>query len=134
MTTKLVKAGTIKEGSYIIIEGIACRTVDSTHSKAGKHGAAKMRIMAVGLLDGRKREIVKPASDNVEVPIIDKRVAQVLTIAGTVANVMDMESYETIDLEIPEELKETVKEGAQIVYWDILGKKVMKQLKGGADG
>ena len=89
-------------------------------------------MQAVGLIDGRKREIVKPGHENVEVPIIDKRTAQVLSIQGNVANVMDSETYETFDLEIPEDLKGQVVEGCSILYWVVLDSRVMKQIKTGA--
>jgi len=49
-----------------------------------------------------------------------------LSIAGDKANVMDMKSYETFDLDIPEDLKDQVKEGDQVNYWIILGKKVLR--------
>lgn len=129
MTTKLVSAGSIKEGSFIVIDGAACKVAETLHSKPGKHGSAKARIVGVGLMDGRKREIVQPASENVEVPIIEKKSAQVLSATGDTANVMDMESFETFDLKIPEEMKTSVVEGAQVLYWIIMGEKVMKQLK-----
>jgi len=128
--TKLVGVNTIKVGSYIVIEGAACKVTNVQVSKPGKHGHAKYRIEAVGLLDGRKRTIIVPGGDNVEVPIIEKRGAQVLSIAGNKATVMDNETFETFELDIPEELKEDVVEGCKIVYWDILGQKVIKQVKG----
>ena len=78
--------------------------------------------------DEKKRIIVLPGHDNVEVPIIEKKNAQVLSIAGDKANVMDNETYETFDLAIPEELKGEVVEGANILYWTILDDKVMKQV------
>ena len=84
-------------------------------------------------MDNKKREVVMPAHDNVEVPIIEKKSAQVLSVAGDTANVMDEESYETFDLKIPEELKETVVPNCKILYWTIMGEKVMKQIKGGAE-
>ncbi|RLE41867.1 translation initiation factor IF-5A [Candidatus Woesearchaeota archaeon] len=128
--TRLVGVNTIKVGSYIVIEGAACKVTNIQVSKPGKHGHAKYRIEAVGLLDGRKRTIIIPGGDNVEVPIIEKRSAQVLSIAGNKATVMDNETFETFELDIPEELKEDVVEGCKIVYWDILGQKVIKQVKG----
>ena len=130
MATKIVNANAIKQGSFIIIDGVACKAVSAETSKSGKHGHAKVRIVAVGVLDGKKREIVKPSSDTVEVPIIDKKNAQVLSVSGDKANVMDMESYETFDIDIPDELKGQVVEGSQVLYWIILGEKVMKQVKG----
>ncbi len=133
MSTKVVSAGSIKEGSYILIDNAACKVVSAEVSKSGKHGHAKMRIVAIGILDEKKREIVMPAHDNVEVPIIEKKTAQVLSVSGDVANVMDEESYETFDLKVPEELKATVVPNCKILYWIILGQKVMKQLKGGAE-
>ena len=129
MTTKIVNAGSIKEGSYIIMDGAACKVVNIDVGKTGKHGHAKARIVGVGLIDEKKREIVLPAHDNVEVPIIEKKGAQVLSINGGKANVMDLETYETFDLPIPEELKASVTEGCQILYWIVLDQKVMKQLK-----
>lgn len=42
---------------------------------------------------------------------------------------MDMESYETFDLKIPDELKDQVKEGIQVLYWIILDQKIMKQVR-----
>ncbi len=70
-----------------------------------------------------------PASAKVDVPIIDKKNAQVLSIQGDMANVMDMESYETFDIKIPEELKGQIVEGSQVLYWIILGEKIIKQVK-----
>lgn len=129
MTTKLVSVSTLKKGSYVIIDGAACRVVDTQVSRPGKHGHAKVRMQAVGLIDDKKREIVMPGHDNIEAPVIDKRNAQVLSVIEDTANVMDSETYETFDMKIPNELKEEVKDNVQILYWDILGDKVMKQVK-----
>ncbi len=130
MTTKIVGAHSIKAGSFLIVDGVACKVVDSQVSKSGKHGHAKIRIVAIGLIDEKKREIVMPGGDNVEVPIIEKKNAQVLSVSGDIANVMDMESYETFDLKIPDELKGKIVENSQVLYWGIMGEKVMKSVKG----
>jgi len=42
---------------------------------------------------------------------------------------MDLETFETFDLDIPEELKDTCTEGCNILYWTVLDSKVMKQIK-----
>lgn len=130
MSTKLVGANTIKVGSYVVVDDVACKVLSVDSSKPGKHGSAKIRMVAVGLLDNKKREMVMPASDNVPVPLIEKKTAQVLSISDNMANVMDDESYETFDLEIPDELKDTVVENCKILYWVVLGEKVMKQVRG----
>ena len=70
-----------------------------------------------------------PGHDKIETPIVNKRNAQVLSISGDTANVMDTETYETLDIEIPEEFKGQVTEGVQILYWDLMGHKLLKQIK-----
>lgn len=127
--TKMASVGSLKKGSYVVVEGAACRVTDTQVSRPGKHGHAKVRMTAVGLVDGKKRVVVMPGHDNVEVPIIEKKTAQVLSIAGNSANVMDSETYETFDLDIPDELKSDLTEGVQVLYWEILDDKVMKQIK-----
>ena len=126
---KVTTAGSMKKGSVLIIDGVACKVSDTQTSKPGKHGHAKIRITAVGILDGKKREIVCPAHDNINTPVIEKRSAQVLSITNNIANIMDSDSYETFDLEIPEEIKADVKEGVIVLYWIITGIKIMKQIK-----
>ena len=84
-------------------------------------------------MDNKKREIVLPAHDNVEVPIIEKKSASVLSVTGDSANVMDDETFETFDLKIPEELAGQVVANCKVIYWTILGEKYMKQIKGGTE-
>lgn len=126
---KVTTAGSMKKGSFLLIDNVACKVTDTQTSKPGKHGHAKIRITAVGILDDKRREFVGPAHDNVNTPIIEKRSAQVLSITGSKANVMDSESFETFDMDIPEDLKADVVEGCNILYWVITGTKIMKQLK-----
>jgi translation initiation factor 5A len=129
MATKIQSVGSLQKGSYVILEGAACKVADMQVSRPGKHGHAKVRLTAVGLVDSKKRIVVMPGHDNVDVPIVEKKSAQVLSIQGSTANVMDSETYETFDLDIPEELKAEVAEGVNVMYWVILDDKVMKQVK-----
>ena len=126
---KLVSVGGLKKGDTIIIDEAPCKISDVAISRPGKHGHAKVNLTAVGLLDQKKRNIVLPGHDKIEVPIIKKKNAQVLSISGNKANVMDSETYETFDMDIPEELREEVHEGVEVLYWTIMGLKVMKQIK-----
>ncbi len=127
---KVTSVGSLTRGNYVIIEGVACKVTGTQTSRPGKHGHAKTRLSAVGILDKKKRIIVMPGHDNIDVPIIEKKTAQVLSINDNTANVMDSETYETFDLKIPEELKGSVVEGGNVLYWIILEDKVMKQVKG----
>ena len=126
---KTVGVGSLKKGDTIILDNAPCKITDTTISKPGKHGHSKVNITAVGILDGKKRNVVMPGHDKVEAPIIEKKSAQVLSVSDKKASVMDTETFETFDLEIPEELKEDVKEGVEVLYWIIMGMKVIKQVK-----
>lgn len=127
-----VRPGTVhglKKGSSIMVDGVACRVTNISISKPGKHGHAKARIETVGLIDEKKRIIIKPTDSRVDIPVIDKRTAQVLSVSGNKANVMDLESYETFDIDIPNELKDKVVDGVNISYWNVVGTKIMKGVK-----
>ncbi|MBT3303964.1 translation initiation factor IF-5A [Candidatus Woesearchaeota archaeon] len=127
--TKPVGIGTLQKGNYVVIEGAACKVFSVEISRPGKHGHAKVRLTGSGLIDGKKRVVVAPGHDHIDVPIVGKKGAQILSINGDKANVMDSETYETFDLDIPEELKESAVSGANIIYWTIMDNKVMKQVK-----
>lgn len=127
MDTAQTSVGSLKPGRYIVIEGKPYVVKNVQTSRTGKHGHAKCRIEAVNIFDGNKVIKVMPAHDNVDTPIIDKKNAQILSVTGNTANVMDMETYETFDLEISEELQGKVEEGSKVMYWTVLGKKIMKQ-------
>ena len=113
----------------MLFDGAPCKVVDIQVSKTGKHGHAKMRITGIGLIDEKKRMVVMPGHDNVDVPIVEKRSGQVLSISGDMANIMDSETYETFDLKIPEDLKGQVIEGGQVLYWTLMDERIMKQVK-----
>ncbi len=129
MEVKQIVMTAVKKGSNVVIDGEPCRVTDIQISRPGKHGHAKVRLAAVGLIDNKKRVIVKPGHDKIDVPIIDKRTAQVLSIHGNIANVMDIETYESFDLRIPEELQGSVTDGVNVLYWAIGNKRIMKQVK-----
>ena len=127
--TKPVLISSFKKGNYVVLDGVACVVTDTQVSRPGKHGHAKVRLTAVGIIDNKKREVVLPGHDTLDAPIIEKKNAQVLSINGDVANVMDLNSYETFDLKIPDKLKDDCKEGSQVVYWEILNDRMMEQVR-----
>ncbi len=119
----------LKKGSFVNIDGVPCRVDAVSISKSGKHGHAKVRIDAIGLLDGIRKSLVKPSDARVDVPIVLKKKAQVLAIIGNKAQLMNLEDYSTIELEIPEDMKGSVKEGEEIFFFEIGDIKTLKQIK-----
>ena len=130
--SKPAEVGSLKVGSYVIIDNEPCRIVDYSKSKPGKHGSAKARVVAIGVFDNVKRSFVKPVDSQVEVPIIEKRNGQVIALLPAAVQVMDLENYEMLEAPIPEEedLKSKLASGVEVEYWRILGKTKIMRSKG----
>ena len=129
--SKPAELGSLKVGHNIVIDGEPCRIVELEKSKPGKHGAAKVRLVAIGIFDGVKRTMVGPADSRIEVPIIEKRSGQVVSI-GDMVSVMDNETYEILEVPMPEDEKliERLEPGATVEYWKIMGRSMIVHVKG----
>ena len=124
---------TMKElriGRYVLIDGIPCKVVDIDISSPGKHGSAKMRVTAIGIFDSQKKTILKPSDSDVEVPVINKKKAQVVSVEGNSAQVMDLETYEVFTLSIPEELQGKLKSGNEVELLEAMGNKAISRTVG----
>jgi translation initiation factor 5A len=119
----------LKEGGFILIDDAPCRIEKVTSSTSGKHGARKFHIDALGILDNRRRTLVKPSGETVFVPILLKKKAQVLAITQNKAQIMDLEDFSVLELDIPEERKGEIKQGEEIDYFEVCDVKTLKQLK-----
>ena len=125
MVLKLIQATSAKPGTTVLWDGFPCIVKSNYQSKTGKHGSMKCRMEVVGIFDKKKRIGVIPGSENLDVPIIEKRRAQILTVNGDLVSVMDLENFETLNLPYDEELKDKLSAGQQVEYWDIEGQKVV---------
>ncbi len=124
MAWEQAEVRTLKEGRYLNIEDEPCKIVSISTSKPGKHGEAKARIEAIGIFDGNKRSVVYPVKHKVQVPMIDKRQAQIVSVlGGAEVQLMDLETYEMFTLPIPDELKGSLQPGEDILYLIAMGRK-----------
>jgi len=132
--SKPIELGSLKIGSYILLPvsdqptGEPCRITEFDTSKPGKHGAAKARIVGMGVFDDQKRPHVGPVSMQVHVPLIDKRPGQIISMSDSNIQVMDMETVETIDVDmVDEEIKGKLEQGQEIEYWKVMDRiKIMR--------
>ncbi|MEM0453863.1 MAG: translation initiation factor IF-5A [Sulfolobales archaeon] len=130
MSTTYAELGELREGSFIVIDGEPCRIVEVSKAKTGKHGSAKAHVVAIGIFSGSKRTVVAPVDQKVEVPIIDKRSAQVIAITGNTVQLMDLESYETFESEVPPgDLASKLAPGVEVEYWSIMGRRKIMRTK-----
>jgi len=128
MVLRLIDAHGAKPGTTVMIEGEAHIVRTNDISKSGKHGASKCRIEAINIITGNKKVMACPGATRFEVPMIEKKKAQVLSVTGDMASVMDLESYETMDLPYLQEIKNQLLPEKQVEYWDIEGKKIIMRV------
>jgi len=126
MVLKIINATEARVGTNILIDGEPYTIKKIDISKTGKHGHSKARIEAVGIINGHKKVFVVPGHERLEIPMIDKKKGQVLSM-GDKVSIMDLKNFETLDIDCPEEIKSELQENSNVEYWDIEGKKIIKR-------
>lgn len=131
MATRVVEVRDLKVGKFVMIDGEPCRIVGIQTAKTGKHGSAKARVEAIGILDNQKRSFVKPVEAKVDAPIIERKTAQVLAFMGDVVQLMDLATYETFELPMPKEgeIEGTLVEGGEVEYLEAVGRRKILRAK-----
>jgi translation initiation factor 5A len=135
------KVGSIKVGRFMIDpdSNEPCKVISIDKSKPGKHGAAKARMMMVGLFDNQKRQFISPVDKRVNVPVIEKRVGQVTDVEASTGfiHVMDTETYDTFVVDSPSEenlkskLDKLFSDGntIEIEYWIVMDRRKITQVR-----
>ncbi len=126
MAFKLINATEVKTGSSIMVEEEPCIVKSMTTSRPGRHGHAKVRIEATSIFSDKKKVVAVPGHERFEVPLINKARGQILSVSENKANVMDLESFETLDMQIDKSV-EGLKEEDNVEYWEVDGKKIIKR-------
>lgn len=119
----------LKVGKYVLIEDFPCRVVNIQTSAPGKHGHAKMRVEAIGVFDDVKRIMMKPSDGSIEIPIIERKTGQITTVVGKNATIMDMESFENFEIEIPDEFVSDATAGKEVEYMEAMGKRRITRVR-----
>ena len=139
MSIRRTEIQKLKTGQYIMVEEEPCQIKATERSKSGKHGHAKVRVVCVGVFDNNKRSLTIPSGHMVEIPEILKGTAQINFIEDALVNIMDLETYESVDVDWPadEELKKKIKDLqldpgkmslAQVEYWQLAGKTLINRV------
>ena len=117
-----VEVRELKEGRYVIIDDEPCIIKAISHSKPGKHGSAKARVDAIGIFDGQKRSVVNPVTAKTYVPTVERRTGQVLSVSEKSVQLMDMGTYETLDVPITAEEKPKLEQGKEVPFLNVMGR------------
>lgn len=123
------EAKELREGKYVLIDDIPCRVVQIESSKPGKHGAAKMRVTGIGIFEGQKKTLLTPGDANIEIPIIDRKNVLIMNVNGKNAQVMDQQSNEIYDMELPEEFISQAVAGKEAEVLEAMGRRKMERIR-----
>lgn len=112
----------LDEGGYVMMDDEPCQITHYSTAKPGKHGSAKARVEGKGVFDDKKRSFSQPVDQKIWVPIIERKQGQVISVeSDDVAQVMDLDTYETNTLEIPGDI--SVEPDDTIEYLEMDGRR-----------
>merc|ERR1712098_870868 len=64
-----------------VIKNRPCKIVDMSTSKTGKHGHAKVHLVAIDIFTGKKLEELCPSTHNMDVPNVTRKEYQLLDVS-----------------------------------------------------
>ena len=99
-----VSAGSLKNGSLVMIKGHPCKVVSFSTAKTGKHGSAKAMVSGIDIFTSNKYECTFSTGDNVDAPLLKRLEYTLIDIQDDgYVSLMDDAGEIKEDLKLPEE-------------------------------
>jgi len=92
----------LRKGGHVMIKGRPCKIVEMSTSKTGKHGHAKVHLVAIDIFTQKKLEDICPSTHNMDVPNVTRRDLQLIDIDDGFLTIMDEEGNLSSDIKVPE--------------------------------
>merc|ERR1712076_60837 len=111
-----MQCSALRKGGFVMIKGRPCKIVEMSTSKTGKHGHAKVHLVALDIFTQRKYEDICPSTHNMDVPHVSRKDYQLVNIDDGYLSLMDDGGETRDDLKLPdgdvgEEIKKKFDDG-----------------------
>lgn len=67
-----VQCSALRKGGFVMIKGRPCKVMEMSTSKTGKHGHAKVHLVALDIFTSKKYEDLCPSTHNIDVPNVTR--------------------------------------------------------------
>lgn len=97
-----MQCSALRKNGFVVIKGRPCKIIDMSTSKTGKHGHAKVHLVATDIFTQKKLEDLSPSTHNMEVPVVKRNEFQLLDIDDGFLSLMNNDGDMKEDVRAPE--------------------------------
>lgn len=97
-----MQCSALRKNGHVVIKGRPCKIVDMSTSKTGKHGHAKVHLVAIDIFTGKKLEDLSPSTHNMDVPNVSRTEYQLIDIDDGFLSLMTNDGATKDDIKLPD--------------------------------